>query len=338
MKYILLPFLILFFTSCSKELHVKEKDYNSALNSFINSCQTKKTTDIYGNLCKKAKETNNAEEFLLNNFKFEKLNPEEEGLLTAYYEASLKGSLIKKEPYVYPIYKVPKDLITVDLDDQYKSLKGKRLRGRLKGNKLVPYYERAEVANNKLDADVICYVDSKVDLFFLEVQGSGRVLLDNGETLHVGYANQNGHPYSSIGKYLVGLGEISQEDISLQSISTWFQKNPSRVDEILNHNKSVIFFQEKNHASSGSLGIVLTPKRSIAVDTRYVKLGTMLYLKAKTDKDSFERFVMAQDTGGAIKGKVRADMFLGYGEEAMAEAGELKADLELWVMLPKEED
>ena len=336
MKYILLPLFILLFASCSKELHVKENNYNNALNSFVNSCKTKKTKEIYGDLCKRAIDTQNPEKFLLNNFRFEKLNSDEGGLLTGYYEASLKGSITKKDPYIYPIYEVPNDLITVDLAGQYKSLKGKRLRGKLDGNKLVPYYERAELQTNTLDADIICYVDSKVDLFFLEVQGSGRVKLESGETLHVGYANQNGHPYSSIGKYLVALGEITQEDISLQSIKIWFDKNPSRVDEILNHNKSMIFFQKKNHASSGSLGVVLTPGRSIAVDTRYVKLGTMLYLSAKSDKTSFERVVMAQDTGGAIKGKVRADMFLGYGEQAMLEAGELKVDLELWLMLPKE--
>ena len=256
--------------------------------------------------------------------------------MTGYYEASLNGSISKHGSYIYPIYEVPKDLVTVDLSEQYPKLKGMRLRGRVVNGKLIPFYERSEIDGNTLDAKVICYVDSKIDLFFLEVQGSGRINLNDGTTLHVGYANQNGHPYSSIGKYLVNIGEISQKDISLQSITKWFENNHSRVDEVLNHNKSVIFFQKKNHASSGSLGLELTPNRSIAVDTQYVKLGTMLYLKAKIDKKIIQKIVMAQDTGGAIKGEVRADMFLGYGEEAMNKAGELKADLELWKMLPKE--
>jgi len=339
MKYnILFLILIIFFAGCSKKLHIKDANYDNALEVFIESCETKKTKDIYNILCEKAKKIQNAKKFFKSNFKLQKVGSHEKGLLTGYYEASLKGSRIKKEPYIYPIYETPNDLLIIDLDEQHKSLKGMRLRGRIQADKVVPYYERSDLQEIELDANVICYTDSKVDLFFLEVQGSGRVQLDTGEVLHVGYANQNGYKYSSIGKYLISLGEISKKNISLQSIIKWFDENPSRVDEILNYNKSLVFFKEKNHASSGSLGLVLTPNRSIAVDTRYVKLGTMLYLKAKTDKKSINSIVMAQDTGGAIKGKVRADMFLGYGDKAMNEAGELKADLELWMMLPKDKN
>jgi len=338
MKYILLSLtsLILFFSGCSKALHVKDDNYNEALKNFINSCQTQKTKDLYGSLCDEAKLTKNPRNFLKQKFTFKKLKSDKKGLLTGYYEASLNGSLTRHDKYIYPIYEVPKALVTVELSHQYPDLKGMRLRGRVVDGKLIPFYTRSEINKKILDAKVICYVDSKVDLFFLEVQGSGRVNLDDGSFLHVGYANQNGYPYSSIGKYLVNLGEISQKNISLQSITKWFKDNPRRIDEVLNHNKSVIFFQKKNHASSGSLGLELTPNRSIAVDTRYVKLGTMLYLKAKTPKKIINKIVMAQDTGGAIKGQVRADMFLGYGDKAMNEAGELKASLELWVMLPKE--
>jgi membrane-bound lytic murein transglycosylase A len=126
------------------------------------------------------------------------------------------------------------------------------------------------------------------------------------------------------------------EKISLQTIRTWFKENPSRVDEVLNYNKSMVFFRQKETAASGSLGVVLTPKRSIAVDRNYIPLGSMLYLSADTKKESVNRVVMAQDTGGAIKGCVRADMFLGYGEEAAEIAGELKAPLKLWILLPKD--
>ena len=338
MKYILLflTFFMLLFSGCSKALHVKDDNYDEALKTFVNSCQTKQTKNIYGSLCEEAKLTKNSKKFLKQNFIAKKIKSDKKGLLTGYYEASLNGSLTKHDQFIYPIYEVPKDLLTVKLSQQYPKLKGMRLRGRIVDGELVPFYERSEINESTLDANVICYVDSKIDLFFLEVQGSGRVSLDDGTTLHVGYANQNGYPYSSIGKYLIGIGEISKEDISLQSIKRWFENNPSRVDEVLNHNKSVIFFQKKNHASSGSLGLELTPNRSIAVDTRYIKLGTMLYLKAKTPKKTIQKIVMAQDTGGAIKGRVRADMFLGYGEKAMNEAGELKANLELWMMLPKE--
>jgi len=332
MKYnIVLFILLIFFAGCSKQLYVKEKNYDEALNSFVNSCKSSKTLNIYGELCQRAKKSSNSKKFFSNNFKMQKLKTNDKALLTGYYEASLKGSLIKKEPYVYPVYETPNDLIVVDLDEQYKSLKGMRLRGRLENGKIIPYYERKEIVGKKLDANIICYTDSKIDLFFLEVQGSGRVLLDNGESIFVGYNNQNGHPYSSIGKYLIAQGEIPKDKISLQSIKKWFEQNPSRVDEVLNQNKSVVFFKQSNKPATGSLGVELTPNRSIAVDTRYIKLGTLLYLRTK----DMDRFVMAEDTGGAIKGRVRADMFLGFGDEAADMAGSMIEPLQLWKLVPK---
>ena len=160
---------------------------------------------------------------------------------------------------------------------------------------------------------------------------------ENKKTIFIGYDNQNGYPYNSIGRYLADIGAIPLKDISLQSIKGWLEKNPSKIDEVLNYNKSMVFFRQKEQAASGSLGVTLTPKRSIAVDRRYIPLGSMLYLSAKTDEVDFNHIVMAQDTGGAIKGSVRADIFLGYGEEAKEIAGKLKAPLKLWILLPKEE-
>jgi len=352
-------FTLLLFLGCSKEPHVTfsnmpdtqlqkgdfaelphwhQEDYSNALESFVESCKTAKTRDIYGDLCERASGVKDAKEFLINNFvpyKISQLDSAEDGLLTGYYEPELKGSLTKKEPYIYPIYKTPKDLVTVDLGEQYSELKGYRLRGKVVGNKLVPYYDRESAAANKLDAEIICYTDSKIDLFFLEVQGSGRVTLDDGSTIFIGYDNQNGYQYSSIGKYLVNIGEIPFSEISLQSIKAWLDKNPSRIDEVLNYNKSMVFFRQKEKSASGSLGVVLTPKRSIAVDRKYIPLGSMLYISASTNERSFNHLVMAQDTGGAIKGCVRADIFMGYGEEAKEVAGELRAPLKLWIILPK---
>jgi len=357
--YISLFILVILFSACSKSPDVvftnmpntlleespvnelpnwNDEDYAKALSSFINSCKTKKSQKIYADLCTKAEDTVDPKLFFTQEFKAYKIISDDEenlGLLTGYYEASLKGSLTKKDPYLYPVYEQPEDLIEVDLSSIYPELKNYRLRGRVNGSKLVPYYIRSETNDKPLDAKIICYVDSKIDLFFLEVQGSGRVMLDNGEEIYLGFANQNGHRYRSIGRYLVNKGEIELKDVSLQTIKAWLLKNPSRVDEVLNYNKSMVFFKKSKTAASGSLGLELTPNRSIAVDRRYIPLGTMLYLNSKIDEKNISRLVIAQDTGGAIKGAVRADMFLGFGDEAMNTAGKLKSELKLWVFMPK---
>ena len=318
-----------------------DENYISALNSFVNSCKTSKTKKMYKKLCKKATKAQNAKLFLQNEFEPYKINTKdgkEKGLLTGYYEPQLRGSLVRKGKYKYPIYETPKDLIIVDLGSVYPQLKNLRLRGRLKGNKLIPYYTRKETKSGHVNADVICYTDSKVDRFFLEIQGSGRVTLDTGETIFLGYDNQNGHRYRAIGRYLVKKKALKLEDVSLQTIRAWLDKNPKRMDEVLNYNKSVVYFKRREQSATGALGVKLTPKRSIAVDRRYIPLGSMLYLNAELKKhENISKVVLAQDTGGAIKGSIRADLFLGYGKNAMEVAGELKAPLKLWILLPKED-
>ncbi len=316
----------------------EKEDHDSALNSFVNSCRTKKTQKMYSDICTKAKGVKNPKEFLekeFEPFEIKNENTKQEGLLTGYYEPHLHASLTKHGKYQYPIYNTPDDLITVELSSIYPALKDYRLRGKLKGNKIVPYYTRKETNSNHINADIICYADSKVDIFFLEIQGSGRITLDNGETMFLGFDNQNGHKYRAVGRYLVKIQALKLEDVSLQNIKKWLDENPSRVDEVLNYNESVVYFEQRDQAATGSLGLELTPNRSIAVDQRYIPLGSMLYLNAKSQKQSMNKVVMAQDTGGAIKGAVRADMFLGHGEEAMNIAGELKAPLKLWILLPK---
>ncbi|WP_241761483.1 murein transglycosylase A [Sulfurimonas gotlandica] len=358
-KIILIITISMLFFGCSKEPEIlnpemprtyltqasfdelpswEEENYEEAISSFVNSCQSIRTKKIYSELCLKAEEPQDAKAFLENEFNVYKIassDATDEGLLTGYYEPSLRGSLVKKEPFIYPIYNEPNDLISVDLSSIYPDLKDYRLRGRIEGKKLVPYLTRAQMKEGIIDAEVICYTDSKVDLFFLEVQGSGRVNLENGASIFIGFSNQNGHKYSSIGKYLINIGEIPQEDISLQSIRAWFKLHPHRVDEVLHHNESVVYFKEKKHAASGSLGVILTPERSVAVDRNFIPLGSMLFLDAKINKKNVSRVVMAEDTGGAIKGAIRADMFFGSSEEAQINAGELKSPLKLWIFLPK---
>jgi membrane-bound lytic murein transglycosylase A len=322
--------------SSFKELPKWENEnYFEVLEYFKNSCVSQKVQNIYEELCEKASLASDPKSFLEQNFIPHKvIAKKSKPLLTGYYEPELRGSLEKSELYKYPIYATPKDLVVVDLASIYPELAHYRLRGKLQGNTIVPYETRELFQNKELEPEILCYTDSLIDLFFLEVQGSGRVVLENGEVLFIGYANQNGHKYRSIGKYLIESGAIKKEDISLQSIKAYLLENPDKVAEVLNHNESMVFFAQKEQSATGSLGVVLTPWRSVAVDRHYIPLGSMLYLNAEVGEKQLSQVVMAQDTGGAIKGEVRADLFLGYGEEALAYAGELQSPLELWVLLP----
>ncbi len=315
-----------------------EEDFDTLLQIFQKSCVSGRTKQLYGTLCDEADKVSDARVFFeqaLRPYKITTSEGEASGLITGYYEPLLFGSLQKSERYRYPVYAVPDDLIIVKLDSIYPELKGIRLRGRLEGNTLVPYAARETMAESNVSA--LCWVDDELSLFFLEVQGSGRIQLDDEETIFVGYANQNGHPYRSIGKYLIDKREIARDKVSLQSIRAWLDANPERVDEVLNANPSRVFFKERRQSATGSLGLELTPERSIAVDRRYVPLGSMLYMQTQDpiDQMPIEKIVFAQDTGGAIKGEIRADMFWGYGLEAEHKAGKMKEPLELWILLPR---
>lgn len=315
---------------------LKEENYDEVLALFLKQCRIKKVQKLYGPLCQEASKSKNPKAFIADHFKLYKIEGKrgDRGVLTGYYEASLYGSKTKHFPFVYPIYSEPDDLVTVDLSSIYPQLKGLRLRGRLDGKRLVPYYTRAEL--DKIKAKPICYVDDRVARFVLEVQGSGRIMLDSGETIYVAYANQNGHRYTSIGRYMIQKGYIKRENLSMQSIERFFKLHPEKIDEVLEQNRSLVFFRVSNRPATGALGVELTPMRSVAVDPRYIPLGAMLYFEAASKK--LDGIVFAQDTGGAIKGAVRADLFTGYGKDAMQLAGGLKEELYMWILLPKDGD
>ena len=353
--------IIIFFLSCSKEptLRLKEfphtklqassfeelpqfqeENFSEVLELFKQNCQTNTAFHIYGKLCSEAENVIDARTFIKDNFRPYRIqndNANNEGLLTGYYEAQIHASYQKSERYKYPIYATPKDLVVVDLSTIYPELKHYRLRGKLQGNRIVPYYTRGEAALNDMNASVLCYCDSPIDKFFLEVQGSGIAKLDDNSSIYLGYDNQNGHKYRSIGKYLIAHHELNKEEVSLQSIKKWLQEHPDRVDEVLNYNNSMVFFSKRKQSATGALGVELKPMYSVAVDKRYISLGSMLYLHADSNSTKINKIVFAQDTGGAIKGPVRADLFVGSGEKALELAGHLKAPLKLWLILPKNE-
>ena len=237
---------------------------------------------------------------------------------------------------------MPDDLLTIDLGSVYPDLKGRRLRGRLQGKTVVPYSSRAEIARAPLAGKELLWVNDPVEAFFLEVQGSGRVQLESGETVRVAYGDQNGHPYKAIGRWFVEQGIMTADQVSAQSIRAWLAANPERRQELFNVNPSYIFFREEkvtdpNVGPRGSLNVPLTPGRSVAIDRTILPLGAPIYLSTTYPKDGapLQRLVMAQDTGGAIRGAVRADFFYGFGPEALENAGLMKQPGQLWVLLPK---
>jgi membrane-bound lytic murein transglycosylase A len=267
-----------------------------------------------------------------------------DGLVTGYYEPLLRGARKRGGAYQTPLYKVPDDLITVDLASVYPELKSMRLRGKLVGKKVVPYATRADIERAETTGKELLWVDDPVESFFLQVQGSGRVqLTDTQETVRVAYADQNGHPYKSIGRYLVDQGELTFEQASAQGIKAWVAGHPTRMQELFNVNPSYVFFKEERLPDpkvgpKGALGVPLTPQRSIAIDASQLPLGVPVFL-ATTQPNSdipLQRLVMAQDTGGAIRGAIRVDYFFGFGTEASENAGRMKQRGSVWVLLPKQ--
>ena len=270
-------------------------------------------------------------------------NSRDTGLVTGYYEPLLKGSRRPSPKYPVPIYRVPDDLIVVDLASVYPELSGLRLRGKLEGRKVVPYPSRREInATNALRGRELLWVDDPIDAFFLQVQGSGRVQFEDGRVTRLGYGENNGHPYRSIGRWLVEQGELTIDQASMQGIKGWVARNPQRLNQLLEQNPSFVFFRElplgdPGAGPKGALGVPLTPGASLAVDSRHIPLGVPVVLSS-TDPSSgaaFTRPMMAQDTGTAIRGPLRFDYFWGYGAEAGEKAGRQKHEGSAWVLTPK---
>ena len=265
-----------------------------------------------------------------------------QGLITGYYEPRLFGNRIKTARFRYPVYGVPDDLLTIDLGEVYPQLKDLRLRGRIQGKRVVPYYNRGEIdkGNATLQGRELFWVDNAVELFFLQIQGSGRIQLPDGSMVKVGYAEQNGHPYTSIGKKLVEMGAFTLDQSSMQNIKLWAEQNPDKLDNMLAQNPSYVFFRELPNdlpAPLGALGVPLTNEYSMAVDARTIPLGAPVFLATTypNTAEPLNRLMLAQDTGGAIRGAVRGDFFWGFGEQAGAQAGRMKQVGQMWVLFPR---
>lgn len=263
------------------------------------------------------------------------------GLFTGYYEADLQASERRGTRYRHPIYARPADLITVRPADFDKKRPPGRLSGRVQGNRLVPYYTRSQIETGVLrgKADILLWADDPVDLFFLHIQGSGRVRLPDGTTRRLGFAATNGQPYTAIGRVLIKDGHVPREKISMQSIRRWLANHPAQAQAVMNRNKRYVFFRElRGPGPIGSLGVPLSAGRSLAIDASLVPLGAPVWVSTKDPiktRQPWRRLMMAQDTGAAIKGPVRGDIFFGYGKQAARHAGAMNQRGTMFVLLPR---
>jgi membrane-bound lytic murein transglycosylase A len=269
-------------------------------------------------------------------------------LFTGYYEPLLLGRSEKTIDYTEPIYARPDDLVTINLSKFSSQYKGKKIIGRYADRTVVPYYDRKEIDSGGAlvgKTPALAWLNDPVDSFFLQIQGSGKVYLETGQTLNIHYHVANGHPYRSIGKLLIDTGKIQRTEMSMQAIRTYLKNNPKEVENILNYNPSYVFFKLEEEGPIGYLGVRLTPGRSIAVDRRIFPLSALAFVETSQPLidgsgnihqwvDS-TRFVLSQDIGGAIRGPGRADLFWGNGPYAEIAAGYLKSRGQLYFLVLK---
>ncbi|MDO8351765.1 MAG: MltA domain-containing protein [Gallionella sp.] len=318
--------------------------------AFLQSCRALKNKPDWQSVCARADALVQPDNEALRLFfedaftPYQVFNPDgsSQGLITGYYEPRLSGSRVRTARFKYPLYAAPDDMLTIDLSEVYPQLKDMRLRGRLEGRRILPYFSRGEIDEGKgaLRGRELFWVENAVELFFLQIQGSGRIELADGALVKVGYADQNGHPYISIGKKLIEMGELKIEQASMQGIKHWAEQNPAKLTALLEHNPSYVFFRELPEGLSaplGALGVPLTNQYSIAIDPRTIPLGAPVFLSTTypNTAEPLNRLMLAQDTGGAIRGAVRADFFWGFGDQAGAQAGRMKQSGQMWVLFPK---
>lgn len=357
--------LVLARTSFAKLNDWPANDPKAALVAFVGSCKrlvTRSDADAFGgaaaygtvgdwrSACNAALQTpGDARQFFETWFEpvMASNRGEEVGLFTGYYEPELNGSRRAGGKFTTPLYTRPGDLVAVDLGAFRPSLKGERIAGRVDEARLVPYATRGQIVSSGLGgrSDAFVYVDDPIAAFFLQVQGSGRVKFANGEVIRVAYDGQNGHPYTGIGRVLIDRGEVKREDMSMQRIRSWLLANPAKADALMNENASYVFFKEQPIAdpslgAEGAQSVPLTAEASLAVDLKFHGLGAPMWVDATAPAEAggnvvFRRLVIAQDTGGAIRGPVRGDVYWGAGARAEEIAGRMAHRGRLILLLPK---
>lgn len=294
-----------------------QDDHDAALQVFLNTCRDMKPPD-WKTLCAAAKQHSGGRTFFELFFRPVLIKDKADALFTGYFEPELDGSKTRGGPYQYPVYAMPPEARRAGL-----------------------WLNRREILTSNVMTGrglEIAWVDDPVELFFLQIQGSGRIRLPNGQFLRVGYAGSNGHDYRSIGVELVRRGIYNAHQVSAQVIKNWVRRNPVDGEELLFHNPSYVFFREVSQvpAHLGPLGAMnrsITTMRTVAVDPRYTPLGAPVWVE-KDGKKPLRRLMIAQDTGSAIKGPQRADIFFGTGDAAGRAAGRLRDPGRMVVLMP----
>lgn len=304
-------------TSFSNLKGWKNEDVSDLLDPFLSKCLN---TNKHKQICKQAQNLKPSEFklFVEKNFDPYLLKADKQMLYTGYYKPLIKASFTKTNTYKYPLYTKPNDIIEVDLT-KFGIEDGEKIQGRIQNKKLIPYYTREDIDKGKMSSEVLLWTQSYLDNFFLQIQGSGTVQFMNGKESYIAYAGNNGHKYTSIGKVLIDNKLMKKEDVSLFSLKKWLKDNPKKATNILQKNERYIFFKLTDKPSEGSLKIPLISERSLAVDPKYIPLGSMVFINTEITampNTYLNTTLFAQDTGSAIKGPDRADIFFGDTKEA----------------------
>ena len=328
-----------------RELPISRDQAVRALAAFRTSCPSLiKRTDASGLTqgadwqlaCSQANTTadDEARAFFERHFETAKIG-DGKAFATGYYEPEIAGSRDRRPGYDVPIYARPTTLIDVDLGLFSDNLKGRKIRGRVNGSTFVPYYDRAEIEAGAIDrqAPIIAWAADPIEIFFLQIQGSGRLRLPDGGVMQIGYDSQNGRDYTGIGALMRQRGLLEPGQASMQGIVAWLRAHPEEGRAIMRENKSFVFFREQQTAAKGALGYVVTGGVSAAVDPKFVPLGAPILLAM--DRPEASRLWIAQDTGGAIRGANRVDTFWGAGPEASSIAGGMSARGTALVLVPR---
>ncbi|WP_172622732.1 murein transglycosylase A [Aquicella siphonis] len=337
--------LLAFRQSCAEIVNRNPESYKAALQEHV-------STQTWQAVCKAAAalhqaDNRTAREFFESWFVPFHVRDREDstGLFTGYYMPVIHARLQADKRYTVPVHALPDDWVKIDLGAFYPDMAGKTLVGQVKDHLLYPYPERRAIIKGALagKARVLAWADNPVDVYFAQVQGSSLVELPDRQRFIIGYAGDNGHRYTSIGKILIAKREISREAVSMQSIRAWIMRHPDQAENLMNQNASYVFFKKLDYSQPlGTEKIPLTPRRSLAVDQRYLPLGAPVWLSTsvpaydgKHASKPFQRLLVTQDTGGAIKGIVRGDVYWGSGDQAAYIAGHMNSPGQYWILLPR---